>query len=45
MAEADVVVDDVLCYVIARFGRLAVKQLKSAIIDFYDIFVQQKTNC
>ena len=37
MADASVVVDNVLCFVIARFGKTAIKQLKSAVIDFYSV--------
>ena len=27
---------NVLCFMLARFGKTAVKQLKTAVLDFYD---------
>jgi len=35
MADDRVVVDNVLCFLIARFGKTGNKQLKSATLDFY----------
>ena len=35
MADRAVVVDNVLCFLLSRFGKSAVKHLKAAIVDFY----------
>lgn len=37
MAEATVVVDNVLCFIVSRFGKSVDKQLKSVVLDFYGV--------
>lgn len=36
MADESVVLDNVLCFLIARFGKSSNKQLKSVLLDFYN---------
>ena len=36
MADESVVLDNVLCCLIARFGKSSNKQLKSVLLDFYN---------
>jgi len=36
MAAAPVVLQSSLCFLVKKFGKLAVRQLKSMVIDFYD---------
>jgi len=35
MADSAVVLDNVLCFLLARFGKTSIKQLKVAVLDFY----------
>jgi len=45
MADRQVVVDNVLCFLISRFSKYGNKQLKSAILDFYtfdDIYLAKQ---
>ena len=35
MADTLVVLDNVLCFLLARYGKTAIKQLKAAVLDFY----------
>ena len=35
MADASVVLDNVLCFLLARYGKTAIKPLKDAVFDFY----------
>jgi len=37
MATDAVVVDNVLCFLLARFGKAGNKQIVSTVLDFYDI--------
>ena len=36
MASEVVVVDNVLCFLVARFGKTGNKQLTSTVLDFYE---------
>jgi len=37
MADAAVVLDNVLCFLLARYSNTAIKQLKSVVLDFYSV--------
>ena len=37
MAVAPVVVQSSLCFLVKKFGKMSVRQLKSMVIDFYDV--------
>jgi len=37
MADATVVIDNVLCFIVARFGKSIDKQLKSVVLNFYGV--------
>ena len=37
MAVAPVVLQSCLCFLVKKFGKMAVRQLKSMVIDFYDV--------
>jgi len=37
MAVAPVVVQSSLCFLVKKFGKIGVRQLKSMVIDFYDV--------
>ena len=37
MAVAPVVLQSCLCFLVKKFGKIAVRQLKSMVIDFYDV--------
>jgi len=39
MADGAVVVDNVLCFLLSRFGKSSAKHLKSAVLDFYSFEV------
>jgi len=45
--DSPIVVDNVLCFLIARVGNSVVKHLKSAVIDFYgyEDICQSKSIC
>ena len=36
-ADVTVVLDNVLCFLVARYGKTAIKRLKDAILDFYAV--------
>ena len=42
MADRAVVVANVLCFLLSRFGKSAVKHLKVAIVDFYSYEIMRK---
>ena len=37
MADSELVLNDVLCYLKCKFGKIALKPLKSSVLDFFDI--------
>ena len=45
MADADVVLSNPLCFLVNKFGKCQVKQLKSVLVDFYspDVLSEAKT--
>lgn len=39
MADVRLSLNDVLCFAVSKFGKIALKSLKSALSDFYDVDV------
>jgi len=37
MADAAVVLDNVLCFLLTRYSNTAIKQSKSIVLDFYSV--------
>ena len=45
MADSEVVVNNVLCFLSNKFGKTGLKLLKSAVLDFYDVEVVCGAKC
>ena len=37
MADSELVLNDVLCFLMCKFGKIAIKPLKSSVLDFFKI--------
>ena len=45
MAERSVVLNDVLCFIRHKFGKIAHRQLRSTLMDFYSVEVVSTAKC